>query len=156
MTIELWPKYLPCRHPAIQSTVAVKLCVEGVALLPCRHPAIHSITVELCFEGVELLPCRHPAIHSSCRTVCRELCSYLVDIQPSTVTVELSVEGVEHADDLQGFGSGTDGRETHQITEQHCDIINLPGSHTLTCNNHHIKYVPVWTQCVLTSLFNHK
>ena len=57
---------------------------------------------------------------------------YLVDVEPPTTAVELGVERVEHANNLKGRGCGADWRETHQITEQHCDVIHLPGTHALT------------------------
>ncbi len=48
---------------------------------------------------------------------------YLVNIQMSTEGIELCVEVLEHVDDHHGRGSGTNGGEPYNITEEHCHVL---------------------------------
>ena len=59
----------------------------------------------------------------------RGLAAYLVDIQLSTLPVKAGVECVEHGDDLQRGALGTDGREPHDVREEHGDVAEALGLH---------------------------
>lgn len=52
---------------------------------------------------------------------------HLVDIKHTALVVEARVQLVKHADDLHGRAVLAHGRESHDVREQHGDIIKLFG-----------------------------
>lgn len=60
---------------------------------------------------------------------------YLIYIKNDAEIVEVGVQGAQHVDHLHGCSGGADGREAHDVAEEHCDIVNLFRFHTLTWIN---------------------
>ncbi len=56
----------------------------------------------------------------------------LINIQNSTLVVEPCVKLIQHGDDLHRCALGTHSSKTHNVREQHGDIIKLPSGHRLT------------------------
>lgn len=56
----------------------------------------------------------------------------LINIQNATLVVKARVKLIQHGDDLHRSALGTHSSKTHNIREQHCDIIKFASGHWLT------------------------
>ena len=56
---------------------------------------------------------------------------YLVDIEFPTARVEVGVERLEHVDDVKRRARGADGRESHDVREEHGHVLDTLGLYLL-------------------------
>lgn len=64
--------------------------------------------------------------------VCIFLSTDLINIQNATLVVEACVKLVQHGDDLHRCTLGTHSSKTHDVREQHGNIIKFASGHWLT------------------------
>ena len=65
-----------------------------------------------------------------------EIDIYLIDVDVYAILIKVSVEGAEHVNHLERSGCATDGREPHDVTEQHRHVVHCHGLHKFTCGNY--------------------
>lgn len=64
--------------------------------------------------------------------MCISLSTDLINIQNATLVVEACVKLVQHGDDLHRRALGTHSGETHDVREQHGNIVKFASGHWLT------------------------